>query len=125
MKRQVTTNAIPAPSGSYSQAIVSGGVVYTAGQGPFRPGSDDPVGADVAAQTRKTLENLAAVLEAAGSSMAAVLKTTVFLQDLSEFAAFDAVYAEFFPDPKPARSTVGCDLGFFKVEIEAVAAVAE
>ncbi|MBB4661408.1 RidA family protein [Conexibacter arvalis] len=123
MKRQVRTDKTPAPSGSYSQAIVSGGVVYTAGQGPFRPGSDEPVGEDVAAQTRQTLENLAAVLEAAGSSMEAVVKTTVFLHDLGEFAEFDAVYAEYFPDPKPARSTIGCDLGFFKVEIEAVAAV--
>lgn len=122
-RRVVHTEAAPAAVGPYSQAIRSGTLVLTAGQIGLDPASGRLVSADVAEQTRRALENLAAVLAAAGSSMAAVLKTTVFLTDMADFAAMNAVYAEYFGADPPARSTVavaGLPLGA-RVEVEAVA----
>lgn len=125
MKRIETTSA-PAAIGPYSQALVHGGLVYTAGQIPLDPESGEMTGGDIAAQTERVLRNLAAVLEAAGSSLQKVVKTTVFLKDMNDFAAMNEVYARFFGDHRPARSAVQAarlprDAG---VEIEAVAAVA-
>ena len=122
MKEAVTTTAAPAAIGPYSQATVSGGVVYTSGQIPMLPGGSLQEG-DVAAQARQVLENLKAVLTAAGSGLERVMKTTVFLKDMEDFAAMNAVYAEYFTEPYPARSTVQVarlprDV---RVEIEAVA----
>jgi 2-iminobutanoate/2-iminopropanoate deaminase len=119
----VRTAAAPEAIGPYSQATVHGGLVYTAGQIPLDPDTGELAGADIATQTHRVLENLRAVLEAAGSSLSAVLKTTVFLRDLSDFAAMNEVYASFFGDHRPARSTVQVarlprDCG---VEIECVA----
>lgn len=122
-RRVVHTEAAPAAVGPYSQAIRSGTLVLTAGQIGLDPANGRLVSADVAEQTRRALENLAAVLAAAGSSMAAVLKTTVFLTDMADFAAMNAVYAEYFGADPPARSTVavaGLPLGA-RVEVEAVA----
>ena len=104
--RRVHTSAAPAAIGPYSQAILSDGLVFTAGQIPLDPDSGEIVGSDVAAQTDRVLRNLAAVLEAAGASLATVLKTTVFLADMNDFAAMNEAYATFFREPYPARATV-------------------
>ncbi|WP_407569823.1 RidA family protein [Deinococcus altitudinis] len=122
MKEAVTTSAAPAAIGPYSQATVSGNMVYTSGQIPLLPDGSLLEG-DVAVQARQVLENLKAVLAAAGSGLDRVLKTNVFLKDMDDFAAMNAVYAEYFTEPYPARSTVQVaklprDV---RVEIEAVA----
>lgn len=124
MSREVisTPNA-PAAVGPYSQAVRVGNLVFTAGQIAIDPKLGRLIEGDVAAQTRQVLKNLTAVLEAAGSSLTQVVKTTVFLQDIHDFAAMNAVYAEFFPESPPARSTVqvaALPLGAL-VEIEAMA----
>lgn len=122
LKRVETANA-PAAIGPYSQAIIANGFVYTAGQIPLDPASGQLVEGDVAAQTRRVMESLQNILTAVGSSLSKVVKTTVFLQDMNDFTAMNAVYAEFFGEHKPARSTVQAarlprDVS---VEIEAVA----
>jgi 2-iminobutanoate/2-iminopropanoate deaminase len=122
MKEAVQTAEAPAAIGPYSQATVSGSMVYTSGQIPLLP-DGSLVEGDVAVQARQVLENLKAVLAAAGSGLDRVLKTTVFLKDMDDFAAMNAVYAEYFSEPYPARSTVQVaklprDV---RVEIEAVA----
>jgi len=124
MNRQViaTTDA-PAAVGPYSQAIVAGDLVFCAGQGAIDPATQDLLLGTIEAETERTLRNLGAVLDAAGVGFADVVKTTVFLTDLGEFAAMNAVYATFFPDPPPARTTVqvaALPKGF-RVEIEAIA----
>lgn len=122
MKEAVVTTAAPAAIGPYSQATVSGQVVYTSGQIPLLPDGSLLEG-DVEAQARQVLENLKAVLTAAGSGLERVLKTTVFLKDMDDFAAMNAVYTEYFSEPYPARSTVqvGRLPKDVRVEIEAVA----
>lgn len=115
----------PAAIGPYSQAIRQGVTVWTAGQVGLDPVTGELVPGDVADQTRQVIANLSAVLAAAGCSLADVVKTTVFLADMADFAAMNAVYAAHFPDPAPARSTVAV-AGLpraARVEIEAVAAV--
>jgi 2-iminobutanoate/2-iminopropanoate deaminase len=123
--RIVATEAAPAAIGPYSQAIVHGDLVFTAGQIPLDPTTGQIVDGGVAEQTDRVLRNLSAVLEGAGSSLSAVIKTTVFLLDMGEFQAMNEVYGRFFGDHRPARSTVqaarlprDC-----RVEIECVAAV--
>ncbi len=123
--RKVQTDDAPAAIGPYSQAIVHGGLVFTAGQIPLDPGTMQMVEGDVAAQTERVLQNLSAVLEAAGASLASVVKTTVFLADMGDFAAMNEVYGRWFGDHAPARSTVAA-AGLprnARVEIEAVAVV--
>jgi len=122
MKEAVATTAAPAAIGPYSQATVSGQVVYTSGQIPLLPDGSLLEG-DVEAQARQVLENLKAVLTAAGSGLERVLKTTVFLKDMADFAAMNAIYTEYFSEPYPARSTVqvGRLPRDVRVEIEAVA----
>ena len=123
--RTVQTAAAPAAIGPYSQAVVAGGMVYTAGQIPLDPSTMQVVGSTIEEQTARVLENVSAVLEAAGASLATVVRTTVFLQDMGEFAAMNDVYARWFGTHKPARSTVQAarlprDV---KVEIDVVAAL--
>jgi len=123
--KPVQTSAAPAAIGPYSQAIVAGGFVFTAGQIALDPASGQVVGDDVATQTERVMLNLAGVLEAAGSSLTSVVKTTVFLADMADFAAMNEVYARQFGDHKPARSTVqaaGLPRGV-RVEIEVIAAI--
>jgi 2-iminobutanoate/2-iminopropanoate deaminase len=124
MSRQlVATDKAPAAVGPYSQAVQVGDLVYTAGQLGIVPGTKEFAGTDIEAQTRQALENVKAVLEAAGSCLQHVVKTTVFLQDIEEFGRMNGVYAEFFPEDPPARSAVqvaALPLGG-RVEIEAVA----
>lgn len=104
-KRLVQTDKAPAALGPYSQAVVAAGLVFCAGQIPFDP-ANGTIPSGIEAQTRQALANLAAVLDAAGTGMGGAVKTTVFLKNMNDFAAMNAVYATFFPDSPPARSTV-------------------
>ena len=126
MERHVTTtSSAPAAVGPYSQAIRCGETIYTAGQLGLDPETGKLVEGGIQAQTRQALRNLQAILTASGSSMANVVKTTVFLQDMADFRAMNEVYAAFFADAPPARSAVqvaALPLGGL-VEIEAVAIV--
>jgi 2-iminobutanoate/2-iminopropanoate deaminase len=124
MTRQaISTSNAPAAVGPYSQAIVSGDLVFCAGQGAIDAATGDLLQGTVEDETERTLRNLGAVLDAAGVGFADVVKTTVFLTDMGDFAAMNGVYATFFPDPPPARSTVAVKQlpKGFKVEIEAIA----
>jgi len=122
-RKIVATDKAAQAVGPYSQAVVAGGFVFTAGQLGLDPQTGELVGADVAAETRQALTNLKNILEAAGSSLERVVKTTVFLTDLGNFGAMNGVYSEFFPSDPPARSTVqvGPLAKAALVEIEAVA----
>lgn len=104
--RSITTAKAPAAMGPYSQAIVAGELVFCAGQLGLDPVSREIVSGDIKEQTNRVLDNLAAVLEAAGSGLDRVVKTTVFLEDIAEFAAMNEVYADRFGTHRPARSTV-------------------
>lgn len=123
LNRIATPNA-PKAIGPYSQAVVAGGLVHCSGQVAFDPKGGDRFAQDVRAQTERVLENLSAVLAASGTSLSRVIKCTVFLQDMADFAAMNEVYARFFPEGQaPARSTVavaGLPRGA-KVEIDCVA----
>jgi 2-iminobutanoate/2-iminopropanoate deaminase len=102
----VSTEKAPKAIGPYSQAIVAGDLVFTSGQIPLDPKTQQIVEGDVRAQAERVMENLAAVLSAAGASFATVVKATIFLADLSDFAAVNEVYGKRFPSAPPARSTV-------------------
>jgi 2-iminobutanoate/2-iminopropanoate deaminase len=124
MTRQaVSTSSAPAAVGPYSQAIDSGDLVFCSGQLGLDPASGDLVSGGVEAQAERALRNLQAVLDAAGLTMADVVKTTLFLTAIDDFAAVNAVYARFMPDPPPARSTfeVAALPKGGLVEIEAIA----
>lgn len=125
-KKIVKAKGAPAPVGPYNQAVVVGNLVYTAGQIPLDPVSGQMVGTNAGEQARQVLKNLKAVLEAAGSSLAKVVKTAVFLKDLNDFNAMNEVYAEYFDAATaPARSTIQVARlpKDSLVEIEAVAAL--
>lgn len=102
----IVSDAAPAPIGPYSQAILAGDELFSSGQIAIDPRTGELHGDDAAAQTRRVLENVGAILRAAGMQFANVVKTTIFLVDMADFAAVNAVYAECFGDVKPARSTV-------------------
>jgi 2-iminobutanoate/2-iminopropanoate deaminase len=126
-KQIVATEKAPAAVGPYSQGICAGDLIFTAGQLGIIPGTKEFAGMTIEDQTRQALENLKAVLEAGGSCLKHVVKTTAFLQDIGEFTRMNAVYAEFFPENPPARSAVqvaALPLGG-RVEIEAVAVACE
>ena len=106
MKKAVKTDKAPQAIGPYSQAIVANGLVFCSGQIPLDPATNALVPGAIEEQTRQVLKNVAAVLAAAGSSLDDVVKSTVFLQDMNDFAAMNKVYAEFFPANPPARATV-------------------
>ena len=127
MRQRVQTESAPAAIGPYSQAIKANGFVFVSGQIPIDPQTGEFVAGGIAEQTARVLKNLTAVLEAAGSSLELVVKTTVFLADMKEFSGMNEVYATFFPKPPPARATVAA-AGLprdARVEIEAVALVSE
>lgn len=123
--RIVHTENAPAAIGPYSQAVVAGNFLFTAGQIPIDPATGQIVQGDVTAQTERVLRNLAAVLENAGASWSDVVKTTVYLQDMADFPRVNEVYGRVMGDARPARSTVqvaGLPRGVL-VEIDAVAVV--
>jgi 2-iminobutanoate/2-iminopropanoate deaminase len=124
MTRQaVRTSGAPAAIGPYSQGIALDGFVFCSGQIGLDPTTGELVPGGVEAEAERALKNLGAILDAAGASMADVVKTTLFLADIGEFAAVNAVYAGHFPDPPPARSTfaVGALPKGAHVEVEAIA----
>ena len=123
-KRVIATAHAPAAIGPYSQAIAAGqGMIFTAGQIPLDPATGAVVAGGIREQTARVLENIAAILREAGSDCAHVVKTTVFLADMGEFGAMNEVYARYFPNDPPARSTVQVSRlpKDVRVEIEAVA----
>lgn len=123
MKEILSTQAAPAAIGPYSQAIQIGDLLFVSGQVPIDPSTGAIVEGDIKAQAQQSLNNLKAILNAAGTNMGAVVKTTVFLADMNDFAAMNEVYAQFFQEPFPARSAVQVARlpKDAKVEIEAIA----
>ncbi|UCH27167.1 MAG: hypothetical protein JSV66_05870 [Trueperaceae bacterium] len=120
-KIQIDTPNAPRNAYSYSQGIRAGDFVFVAGQTPVDPASGELVDGEIEAQTERVLENVKAILAAAGATMGDVVKVTVHLSDLANFERFDPVYGRYFPEPKPVRTTVGSQLYGFLVEIDVVA----
>jgi 2-iminobutanoate/2-iminopropanoate deaminase len=125
MKQTISTDHAPKAIGPYSQAVIFNGLAFLSGQIPLDPRTNQIIEGDIASQTERVLENLKAVLEASGASLASVVKTTVFLQDMTEFAKMNEVYGRYFGENPPARSTVQAarlprDV---KVEIDCIAFV--
>jgi len=106
MRDVVATGTAPQAIGPYSQAIKANGMVFTSGQIPIDPSTNQLISGDISAQTERVLNNVSAILESAGTSLQKVVKTTVFLKNMSEFAQMNEVYARFFGTNPPARSTV-------------------
>ena len=123
MRQVIRTVDAPRPQGVYSQAIVTEGFVFVAGQGPINPQTNQMELGDIRSETRRVLENIRAILEAAGSSMQDIVRFGVFLGDLNDFQAMNEVFREFFPEDPPARTTVGVQLPRIKVEIDCIARV--
>lgn len=123
MKEQVATNDAPQAIGPYSQAIKANGFVFASGQIALDPRTGQVVEGSIKEQTQRVMRNIEAVLQAAGSSFEQVIKTTVFLADMGEFAEMNEVYGQYFPAPPPARSTVQVSRlpRDVKVEIEIIA----
>ena len=122
----ISTDRAPRAIGPYSQAVVHGGLLYSAGQIALDPGSMELVAGDTAAQTEQVFANLEAVLSAAGANLSSVLKTTVYLADMADFQPMNAVYARHFGEHRPARSTVAAAAlpKGARVEIDVIAVVA-
>lgn len=118
-KHAVSTPSAPAPVGPYSQGIAAGGLLFLAGQGPFDE-TGALVGETFAEQAHRTFQNLAAVAEAAGTDLGAVVRLGAYLNDLGDFAEFNAIAAEYLPEPFPARTTIQADLMGFLIELDAV-----
>lgn len=122
---EIRTKDAPAPGGGYSQGIRRGKIVHTAGLGPQDPVTRQVVGATIEEQTAQTLRNCAAVLAAAGATLADVIKVTVHLQNLGrDFPGYDRIYRQVMPEPRPARTTVGSTLAGILVEIDMLAVLA-
>ncbi len=121
MRKVVRTSEAPKPKGVYSQAIIADGFVFVAGQACINPQTNENEYGDIQSETRRTLQNIRAILEAAGSSLKEVVRVCVFLADLNDFAAMNQVYKEFFPEDQPARTTVGVQLPKIKIEIDCIA----
>jgi len=125
VRQAIATDHAPKAIGPYSQAIKAGNLLYCSGQIPLDPATGALVQGDLAAQTRRVLDNVGAILAAAGTGFDRVVKTTVFLADMNDFAAMNEVYATYFTSPAPARSTVaaaGLPKGA-RIEIEVIAAL--
>ncbi len=114
---------VPSPRGPYSPAVRAGDFIYVSGQGPVDPATDQLSFGDIAHETRLTLGNIKRILEGCGATMADVIKCTVYLADAREFAAMNVVYAEFFGDAKPARTTVEAQMVAppMRIEIDCIA----
>ncbi len=126
-KQQISTQSGASPIGAYSQGIRAGDFVFVSGQGPLDPATGQLIHGTIEEETARVLENIKIILEAGGASMAQVVKTSVHLSDVALFERFNKVYATYFPDPKPARTTVGSQLPRkdMLVEIDAIAYVGE
>jgi 2-iminobutanoate/2-iminopropanoate deaminase len=124
-KKQVKPKNGAPPAGAYSPGLIAGDFVFVSGQGPLDPATGKIVGETIEEQTTRVLENVKAVLDAAGASMSDVVKVAVHLSDLANFQRFNQVYATFFPDPKPTRTTVGSQLPGILVEIDAIAYIGD
>ncbi len=124
---RVTAPGAPRPQGPYSHAVKAGGFVYVSGQAALDPSTSKPIRGTVAEETRRTLDNLKAILEASGATLSGVVKCGVFLADIRDFSEMNAVYAEYFGRAKPARTTVQACLpaAGLKVEIDCIAYVGE
>ena len=127
MKQAISSPGAPKAIGPYSSALRAGQLVFVSGQVPFDPATGVMVDGDIAAQTRRVLQNVGALLEAAGLSFADVARTTVFLADMNDFAAMNDVYRTFFSEPFPARSTVQAARlpRDARIEIDAIAVAAQ
>lgn len=123
MRKAVVTDKAPKPVGPYSQAVVEGDFIFLAGQGPLNPQTGKYEPADVKGETRRTFENIKAILEASGSSLDKVVKVNVYLRDINDFGSMNEVYAATFSAPFPARTTIqaGALPGGIKIEIECIA----
>jgi 2-iminobutanoate/2-iminopropanoate deaminase len=123
MIERITPPGVPAPRGPYSPAVRAGGFIYVSGQVPVDPTTHQMISGEVAIETRQVLNNIKSVLEGCGASMSDVVKCCVYLADGKDFAAMNEVYAEFFGDAKPARTTVAVAFAIpgIKVEIDAIA----
>jgi 2-iminobutanoate/2-iminopropanoate deaminase len=124
-KQQISTKKGASPMGAYSQGLKAGDFVFVSGQGPLDPDTGKVVGETIEEQTTRTLENVKAILESAGASMADVVKVSAHLSDLSLFDRYNKVYSTYFPDPKPTRTTVGSQLLGIMVEIDAIAYIGD
>ena len=125
MKKAISTDKAPKAIGPYSQAIETDGMVFVSGQIPLDPATGKLIAGDIEAQAARVLDNVAAILDAAGSDLAGVVKTTVYLVDLADFARVNAVYGGYFAETPPARATVqvsALPLGA-RVEIDAIARI--
>jgi 2-iminobutanoate/2-iminopropanoate deaminase len=125
MRKVVRTSDAPQPKGPYSPAIVADGFVFVAGQACVNPKTNEFEFGDIQAETQRTLQNIQAILKAAGSSLKDVVRVGVFLADMKDFAAMNEVYKEFFPEDQPARTTVGAQLPKIKIEIDCIARVSK
>jgi 2-iminobutanoate/2-iminopropanoate deaminase len=126
VRQAVSSPEAPKAIGPYSQAIRAGNLLFLSGQIPLDPATGDLVDGDITGQTERVLQNISAVLKAGGASFANVVRTTVFLADMNEFAAMNAVYGKFVVDPPPARSTVQVSRlpKDVRVEIDVIAVLA-
>ncbi len=124
-KQQIKTDSGASPVGAYSQGLRVGDFVFVSGQGPLDPATGKIVGATIEEQTERVLENIKAILEAGGATMADVVKVSAHLSDLALFERYNKVYASYFPNPKPTRTTVGSQLMGILVEIDAIAYVGD
>jgi 2-iminobutanoate/2-iminopropanoate deaminase len=121
MRKVIRTSNAPQPLGVYSQAVVANGFIFVAGQGSINPQTNQMELGDIRSETRRVLQNIQAILEAAGSSLHNAVRMGVFLADMNDFQAMNEVFHEFFPVDPPARTTVGCALPKIKVEIDCIA----
>lgn len=126
-KQQISTKSGASPIGAYSQGIRAGEFIFVSGQGPLDPATGQLIHGTIEEETARVLENIKIILEAGGATMADVVKVSVHLSDVALFERFNKVYATYFPDPKPARTTVGSQLPRedMLVEIDAIAYVGE
>jgi|SRR5579862_1736790 len=125
MRKVVHTLEAPKPKGVYSQAIVADGFVFVSGQACVNPKTNEFEFGDIQSETQQTLQNVRVILEAAGSSLEDVVRVSVYLADLKDFAAMNEIYCQFFPASQPARTTVGVQLPKIKIEIDCIARVSK
>jgi 2-iminobutanoate/2-iminopropanoate deaminase len=124
-KQQISTKSGASPIGAYSQGLRAGDFIFVSGQGPLDPSTGQIIGETIEEQTARVLENIKAILEVGGATLADVVKVSAHLSDLTLFDRYNKVYATYFPEPKPTRTTVGSQLLGILVEIDAIAYVGE